>query len=232
MVIHRLCEYTHIRSSQTTCILKYFKGVVLDPPSSPEMSFVWKRPQLTTVLTLCSHPPPTGEGDEDDVRLGAVPWPGGAQPQRSLETPGHLRLQHGAGSVGGDWGEGHPQTVKEGRDARMWLEHLRSASRTRTHAHTRTHIYIWAQGAPMSLCHARDCRRILIFPIDQRIYVHTAFSPLWHEDINRLPVLHPSVGNCASTDIRVCRVCTGPLCVSGCIASWEGWNQPFQQPLK
>lgn len=42
-----------------------------------------------------------GEGDEDDVRVGAVPGPGGAQPQRRLEAAGHLCLQHGASPLGG-----------------------------------------------------------------------------------------------------------------------------------
>lgn len=47
-----------------------------------------------------------GEGDEDDVRVGAVSRPGGAQPQRGLEAAGHLCLQHRADPLGGGWGGG------------------------------------------------------------------------------------------------------------------------------
>lgn len=37
--------------------------------------------------------------------MGAVPGPGGAQPQRGLEAAGHLCLQHGASPLGGGGGE-------------------------------------------------------------------------------------------------------------------------------
>lgn len=39
---------------------------------------------------------PPGESAEDDVRVGSVSGPGGAQPSRCLETTGHLRLEHRA----------------------------------------------------------------------------------------------------------------------------------------
>lgn len=50
-------------------------------------------------LTFSTPPPLTGESDEDDARLGFVPRPGGAEPQRSVEAAGHLRLQHWAGPL-------------------------------------------------------------------------------------------------------------------------------------
>lgn len=37
----------------------------------------------------------SGKGAQDDVRVGSVSRPGGAQPLRCLETARHLRLQHG-----------------------------------------------------------------------------------------------------------------------------------------
>lgn len=63
-----------------------------------------------------------GEGDENDVRVGVVSGPGGAEPQRSLEALGHLCLQHGAsplGAGGGTW------TRLKGRDIGHSWEHLR-----------------------------------------------------------------------------------------------------------
>ena len=44
------------------------------------------------MLNALSLSPPPGEGDEDDARVGVVPGPGGAEPQRSLEALGHVGL--------------------------------------------------------------------------------------------------------------------------------------------
>lgn len=68
---------------------------------------------------------PTGEGDEDDVCVGALPRPGGAEPQRSLEAPGHLCLQHRAGSLGGGmWGGGGGRPGPQTAEKNMCLEDL------------------------------------------------------------------------------------------------------------
>lgn len=55
--------------------------------------------KLKTVNHLCcclALNTSTGESDEDDACVGPVSGPGGAEPQRSLEVVGHLRLQHRA----------------------------------------------------------------------------------------------------------------------------------------
>lgn len=61
-----------------------------------------------------------GEGDENDVCVGVVSGPGGAEPQRSLEAPRHLCLQHRASPLGGGtW------TRLKGRDIGHSWDHLR-----------------------------------------------------------------------------------------------------------
>lgn len=79
--------------------------------------FVW------TFLHICP-----GEGDEDDVCVGAVSGPGGAEPQCGLEAPGHLCLQHRAsplGGGGGTWAQtsAHPPTcsLTSERRRRDWI---------------------------------------------------------------------------------------------------------------
>lgn len=75
-----------------------------------------------------------GEGDEDDVRVGVVSGPGGAEPQRCLEAPGHLCLQHGAGPLGGGGGGGT-------RAQRcMQTERERHGTRLGTSAHVARHL--------------------------------------------------------------------------------------------
>lgn len=116
---------------------------------------------VSVPLTLCASPPSTGEGDEDDVCLGALSWPGGAEPQCSLETPGHLRLQHWASPLGRGGGMQVKRSILGQRWEQGW-EIWRCAWNICTHWLVYLYIIIWRQR--MLLCYATDC-----------IYNH----PLW-----------------------------------------------------
>lgn len=74
-----------------------------------------------------------GEGDEDDVRVGAVSRPGGAQPQRGLEAAGHLCLQHRADPLVGVGGGG-----RQDKGARRQRDS--DGGHSREHLHTLPHV--------------------------------------------------------------------------------------------
>lgn len=108
--------------AQVVMVIRSPKGDIVegDPVSEPItaalvqgiLNFSWTSLLLFCSVWLCREKNPsvsdliflsvsTGEGDAHDVCVGAVSRPGGAESQRSLETPGHLCLQHRAGPLGG-----------------------------------------------------------------------------------------------------------------------------------
>lgn len=83
-----------------------------------------------------------GESAADDVCVGSLPGPGGAQPLRCLETAGHLRLQHRADPL-----RGAPIPQENRREwvgGRVGLEGRWRHSPRETHIHWHTQ---WALSA-------------------------------------------------------------------------------------
>ncbi len=163
--------------------------------------------------------PSTGEGDEDDVCLGVMSWPGGAEPQRSLETLGHLRLQHWAGPLegGGGGGGGGTKVKRSIPDKQTVMKDRRCKDVLETPAHTHSHVYkyinIWGQSVSMLPCHARDCicthshfwwRPRGFMCTCTYIYSSTLKCTNVYGQRDELPTYYKSIANGTSTNVCVC----------------------------
>lgn len=139
-------------------------------------SEVWRSAEGPSTLSILSLrdwpfaplPSSTGESDEDDVCLGIVSWPRGAEPQRSLETPGHLRLQHWAGPLGGGGGGGGTQVKRLIWDTNYEEEQKIQGCAWKTCTYRLTHTLTSECAHAAVLC--------------QRLFLHTHISDRYPED--------------------------------------------------
>lgn len=168
-------------------IRKRFNEYCCSPLSFWKLNSSVEKPSTLSILSLRDWPLlsiSTGEGDENDVCLGVVSWPGRAEPKRSLETPGHLCLQHRAGPLGGGRGGGGTQVKRSIRDTNCEEGQKIRGCAWNTCTHWLPHIYTLTSEGSVHPC---SC----VMP--ETVFAHTHISNCYPEDLCAHVYIHPKI---------------------------------------